>query len=437
MKHKKLFISLISVFTVIVAILIFLMIWFWYDRYVDFDAFSESIEIPGIEDGACPQGITNYYGGKYTVKETSDSGEEKDVEKTQNYFFISAYLSGAPSRIYVVGNDTGYVGYVTVKNIQTGGEESSYYSGHCGGIATNGEFLWVASDNTVFCAKASKEYLDANKNIAQEIIDKAAEKGEISFTEKFNANCRASFLYYYDSNVNSTYLNGDKLYVGEFYRDGDYATDETHAITTPDGKENRAFAYEYSVNTASAKSDTNRTGLSCVGSANLGAEFKDRVPQVQKIYSLPEEVQGFAVTPEGHIILSQSYGLKNSTISVYDKSKVEATKNKATYYSLKKQKYFPYDGVTTSSGAPANDHNLGLSNVYVCYVYNQKVKDGGVLIRNYSIPCMSEGLCVVKEQNANRVYVLFESAAGKYRTFVRQVLSHVYAFVPPAPDVEK
>lgn len=434
MKHKKLFITLISVFSVVLAILIFLMIWFWYDRYVDFDGFSQNIEIPGIEDGACPQGITNYYGGKYTVTQADGNGEEKDVEKTQNYFFISAYLNNAPSRIYVVGKDTGYVGYVTVKNIQTGSEESSYYTGHCGGIATNGEFLWVASDSTVFCAKASKEYLDANKNIAQEIIDKAAENGEISFTEKFNANCSASFLYYYDSNVNTTSLYGDKLYVGEFYRDGNYATDETHTISTPDGNENRAFAYEYSVNSSSAKSDSNRTGLSCVSTSKLGADFKDRVPQVQKIYSLPEEVQGFAVTPEGHIVLSQSYGLKNSTISVYDKSKVEATANRATYYSLKKQTYFSYDGVTTSSGAPATENNLSLSNVYVYYVYGTTVKDGGVFMKSYSIPCMSEGLCVVNEQNTNRVYVLFESAASKYRVFVREVLSHVYEFVPPAVE---
>ena len=39
------------------------------------------------------------------------------VSKEQQYFFISAYMTdGSPSRIYVTGGDTGYVGYVTMKN---------------------------------------------------------------------------------------------------------------------------------------------------------------------------------------------------------------------------------------------------------------------------------------------------------------------------------
>ena len=44
---------------------------------------------------------------------------------------------------------------------------------------------------------------------------------------------------------------------------------------------------------------------------------------------------------------------------------------------------------------------------------------------------MSEGLCVLKDGNGEqRVYVLFESGAKKYRTFVRQILTNVYSFVP-------
>ena len=39
---------------------------------------------------------------------------------------------------------------------------------------------------------------------------------------------------------------------------------------------------------------------------------------------------------------------------------------------------------------------------------------------------MSEGLCVKNE----RVYVLFESGAKKYRAFVRQKLENVYSFIP-------
>ena len=37
MKHKKLFVSLTAVLTVAVFLAIFLMIWFFGDRYKDFD----------------------------------------------------------------------------------------------------------------------------------------------------------------------------------------------------------------------------------------------------------------------------------------------------------------------------------------------------------------------------------------------------------------
>ena len=51
-------------------------------------------------------------------------------------------------------------------------------------------------------------------------------------------------------------------------------------------------------------------------------------------------------------------------------------------------------------------------------------------MRTYDIPCMSEGLCVMKERGEERVYVLFESGARQYRKFVRQILTDVYSFIP-------
>ncbi len=39
---------------------------------------------------------------------------------------------------------------------------------------------------------------------------------------------------------------------------------------------------------------------------------------------------------------------------------------------------------------------------------------------------MSEGLCVIDD----RVCVLFESGAKKYRRFVRQILDEIYSFIP-------
>ena len=36
----------------------------------------------------------------------------------------------------------------------------------------------------------------------------------------------------------------------------------------------------------------------------------------------------------------------------------------------------------------------------------------------------------MKERGEERVYVLFESGAKQYKSFVRQVLKEVYSFVP-------
>ena len=75
-------------------------------------------------------------------------------------------------------------------------------------------------------------------------------------------------------------------------------------------------------------------------------------------------------------------------------------------------KGFKYDGVTTVNGAPFYDTSTSL---YVYYI------DGEAMINDYSIPSMSEGLCTI----GDRVYVLFESGANKYKHFVRQSLKNV------------
>ena len=60
-------------------------------------------------------------------------------------------------------------------------------------------------------------------------------------------------------------------------------------------------------------------------------------------------------------------------------------------------------------------------------IYYLDYNDGEMLKTDYSIPSMSEGLCTVATTNNTKVYVLFESAGKKYRTFVREQLKNVYS----------
>lgn len=421
MKHRKLFITLIAIFSFFVCLGTFIMIWFWGDTYKDFGDFIQSAEIPGLDDDAVPQGIANYRSVIY-----DEAG--KATSNYQDYLFVSAYMKdNKPSRIYVTGTKTGYIGYVTVKN-----EDGSDYNGHCGGIATScvrkstSGMLWITSDDTVFCAKRSS---DEYGNIAEEIIAKAKlskdsnAENTIAFTSSFNANCNASFCFYYDSdgNPDTFSASGDKLYVGEFYRKDNYETDPLHHVTTKNGTQNRAFVYEYTMNTSS------KYGLSTLSANNIPEE--NRVPKIQYIYSIPDKIQGFArikdtsassATNSGKLVLSQSWGLPNSTLYCYDW--IDIRSNYASYSSLVKRNVdgkevaseFKYEGVKTTYG---NDY---YENPTVYFV------DDSSLVRKYSVPSMSEGLCA----SGDRVFVLFESASYKYRTFVRQQLRNIYSFIP-------
>ena len=400
MKHKKLFISLVAVATVAIFFAVFLMIWFFGDRYEDFaDNFRQEFEIAGLKDGATPQGIT-----AFTANYDDTDADGKPVTRSQQYFFVSAYMKdGSPSRIYVTGDKTGYVGYVTMKT-----QEGEDFYGHCGGIATNGGTLWVTGENKVHVAKASKEYSDARKNITREIVERAAsadpEQKHVTFTAEFNANCNASYIYYFDDPryTSQTY---DRLYVGEFYRAGNYKTDEKHKLTTPAGYKNNAFMYEYNVSSSSE----NKYGLVTIDNDELDEENK--VPRIQRIFSLPEKIQGVAFSGrtgygsnDGLLVLSQSYALANSHLLCFDYKTVIGSSKKYNSKDVAGESFI-YDGVYKTIGSskvPYTDETLNL--------YYVDLNDKAMFVKDYSIPSMSEGLCVVTPNTSgngprSRVYV--------------------------------
>lgn len=465
MKHKKLFISLTAVCSVILFIGVFLLVWFAGDSfagssgnfsdYTDFEGFREEFEIPGLDDGAVPQGLAACQ-AKYTVPDNSSDAEGAVKTVLQRYYFISAYMKdGSPSRLYVVGKDTGYVGYVTFKT-----EDGKDFCGHAGGVAINNiststtpsvansddYSLWIADGEYVYTAKASSDYIQAKKTIAQEIVEKAGgvplvvtgEGGEtteiknnvITFTASFKPYCNASFVYYYDD-PRYTDCTYDRLYIGEFYREGSYETDEGHKVLTPSGYENHAFMYEFNV---SKESKYGVTTLTSSTSGSIEFTEENQVPKIQKIFSLPEKIQGMAFsgkkgngTTDGYLILSESYGLDNSNIMMFDYKTLSSSSKK---YSAIIGSSFAYTGVkATIKGQEVDYTDPDL------LIYFADKGNSSMFVRNYSIPCMSEELCTFVSTTsgtaaAERVYVLFESGSKKYGAFVRKQLKSVYSFIP-------
>ncbi len=399
--HKKL-LAVVSVITaVLVTLFVFLATWYWGDNYKDFEDFKSEFEIPGLDEGAAPQGITSYK-TKVIDKKTG----AYSANQNQNYFFISAYFDGGkPSKIYVTGSKTGYLGYVTMKMK----DSSEYYKGHAGGIATNGYTLWVGSDHTVYTAMTDSG--SGYTNMCDEIIKKSLVNGEITFSDSFSPNCEASFLFYYDSDPESSSLTNDRLYVGEFYRPGKFETEKLHHLKTPSGDINHSLVFEYTPYSGNA---TNRKGLYVMSGTTT--------PTVNTIYSIPDQIQGFALTTNGTLILSQSYGLPNSHLLTYDFTSDGIKKStNGTSFKAAAGKDIYYDGLLTENG---NSTAISANLYYV---------DSSFLIKDYSVPAMTEGLCVTSNGREPEVNVLFESGAKKYRLFVRQSIKTVYSFIPPVP----
>lgn len=233
---------------ILLALGIFLFIWFFGANYSEFDKMTRTErQIPGLESGLSPQGICPM---------PSDSGFE---------YAMSGYISGEPSRVYLIGETQKYVTFT---------DDGRAVSSHFGGIACAGGSLYIASGKGVVRVSLH-DVLTAENGGAVEI------KGRIL------ADLRsAAFCYYFDNT----------LFIGEFYRPGSYETEESHHISLSDGEMNYGFVYCYR------------------GDASAPDGFET---SPYAVISVREQVQGIAVWQDG-IALSTSYGLPDSKIFFYE-----------------------------------------------------------------------------------------------------------------------
>lgn len=324
-KTNKIVSICVYIIAVIVIIVSILALYYFTASYPEFTKTSQvEVAIPGLDDGFVPQGMAY-----------ADNSEG---------YLMTGYMddSAMKSRLYFVPDAEDKVAhYVTI----SGASNEKLESGHLGGVATVGDSVWLATEGVVL--RVSLETVLSTENgIDVPVIDEFMVSNEASFA----------------------YASNDKLFVGEYYKEGKFDTDVEHKISTSDG-------YNYAITAMFTIDEREENGVVSTD------------PEL--VISLPPQVQGFAYDGS-QIILSTSYGVADSQLHVYNVDLTAQTSN-----------------VFFSNGESIPMYILSSDN----------------LEKSISAPAMSEGIDFVD----GRLSVLFESACNKYkfvnRTRTADVLS--------------
>lgn len=225
-------------------------------------ASEKAFVIPGLDESFVPQGF--HY----------------DEEK--GYFLVSGYSakSNTPSAIYVLNAESGEI----VGKALLHKEDGEVFTGHSGGIARNGDYIYIAGGSGRCLYVFS--YTD---------ILAAGMGGSVNRLGKFS-------LKYSDEDYQGTSfvsVSGDRLIVGEYRTETDYSYPDSHKVTTAAGDEHGGLAMEFM--------------LDPKGPYGISAN-------PTRVFSIRDYVQGIWME-EGKIYLSTSHGLTHSLIYAYDESK--------------------------------------------------------------------------------------------------------------------
>lgn len=176
----------------------------------------------------------------------------------EKLFLTAGYMAdGSPSRIYAIAPET-----ETTRYYQLTSNGQPFY-GHTGGLQYAGGFLYLADDGT----------------------------GLYKFSGKLPANGESIEIGKPISVPNNTafvFAAGGFIYTGEFNNDKEY---QCHNDFSYNGTYHSAIVTKYRSN-------------------NLA------MPEL--VYSIGNEIQGFAILTDGTIVLSQSYGLAPSRFLIYE-----------------------------------------------------------------------------------------------------------------------
>ena len=242
-------------------------------------------------------------------------------------WLFSGYTSdGSPSAIYRRASDG------SVDRILVDLPDETVYDGHGSGITSEGSFAFLTCEGGYLVLQASD-------------LAAAKDGDHISVIDKVDLDFTPSFLN----------IENGSLYVGNFYYPEKYETPDEHRITTPDGTLNPAVIYVYEKD------------------AEAPYGFSQ---QAACVYSIRDKVQGCAQTADNKLVLSCSYGLATSNLTVYDLGKNVQ------------------DGTFEADGREVPLYAL----------------DSRSLVENLDAPPMSEGI----EGHDGLIYTTDEAASNKY-----------------------
>ncbi len=208
-------------------------------------------KVVGLSDGLVPQGST------YVPEEKTfvSSGYMKDHSASRIYFYT----------------DNKNPSFVTLKT-PDGKDDIT----HAGGVAYWNGYIFLTSGKNV--------------NVySWEDIKSASQKGEsVSFLYEVSTDYQNAFCH----------IEGDTLYVGEFYHETAYPTDSSHHFTTDGGEKHHAIITLFDLNQIK------------------NSQFKTATPI--KAYTVTDFAQGMCITETGRICITTSYSFKTSHIYVYE-----------------------------------------------------------------------------------------------------------------------
>lgn len=319
MKFFKVFFKILGILLLAILALV-LLAWSGlhiakYFMYPDYYAYSDAVSpLPNIHGGFVPQGL--------------------GYDAASDTYFHSGYnANGSAVELHLVTDDQSKCLYPIYDG------ETAPAKGHGGGIAVAGEYVYVADNAEEGDGKVGK------LNIFRMSDLKNAKDGDT---------VKAIGAITVDTSASFCFSDGKYIYVGEFYRAVNYETAKEHHFTTPAGDENKALLSAYPLNTDGTLADT--------------------LPAFS--VSITDQVQGFAITPDGKIALSRSWGLNASKLTVYNG--------------------------WTDTGATINTSG---KNVPLYFL------DSATEEKDISMPAFSEGLAL----NADgELLISFESACNKY-----------------------